>query len=194
MSPKSAAGRPRDVEIDRAVLEATRALLAEVGYQETTISAVARRAKVGTAPIYRRWTGKEALIEDAVFGSENLWLPDQTGDLHADLTAWAKVFLDRIAEPPTRAAIPGLISSYRHTPDRYRAIHDRADLPARKSMADRITAELPDGADQTATVDLVFEILVARTIVRGLVHGLEDADTFCARTADALVALIRAAA
>ncbi|MEV6278806.1 TetR/AcrR family transcriptional regulator [Nocardia sp. NPDC051832] len=192
-SARPAAGRPRDAQIDRAVLEATRTLLSEVGYQDTTIAAVARRAHVGTAPIYRRWPGKEALIEDAVFGSENLWLPAETGDLHADLSEWARLFVRRIAEPSTRAAIPGLISSYHAEPERYRDLHDRADLPARQALCDRIHAALPAGADGSATADLVFEILVARTLVRGLMHGYDDIDDFCTRTADALVALIKAA-
>lgn len=191
--PRSAAGRPRDAQIDRAVLDATRELLAEVGYQDTSIAAVARRANVGTAPIYRRWPGKEALIEDAVFGSENLWLPAESDDLHADLSAWVHVFLARIAEPSTRAAIPGLISAYHRDPDRYRALHDRADLPARQAFTARIHSAIPADADATATADLVFEILVARTLVRGLTHGTDDDETFCTRTADALLTLIRTA-
>ncbi|MEU8899154.1 TetR/AcrR family transcriptional regulator [Nocardia sp. NPDC048505] len=190
-STRSAAGRPRDAQIDRAVLTATRELLAEVGYQETSIAAVARRAHVGTAPIYRRWSGKEALIEEAVFGSEEVWLPAETADLHADLTEWARLFVRRIAEPSTRAAIPGLISAYHAAPERYRELHDRADLPARRALCERIRAALPADADESATADLVFEILVARTLVRGLMHGYDDLDAFCARTADALVALIR---
>ncbi|MFI9508216.1 TetR/AcrR family transcriptional regulator [Nocardia sp. NPDC052566] len=184
---RAAAGRPRDTQIDRSVLGAARALLAEVGYQETTIAAVARRANVGTAPIYRRWPGKDALIEDAVFSSETPWLPEETDDLHADLTAWAHVFLARIAEPATRAALPGLLSAYHHDPARYRALHDRADLPARRALTARIASAVPA---ESATTDLVFEILVARTTLRGLTHGMADAETFCARTADALAALI----
>lgn len=191
-SARSAAGRPRDRQIDRAVLAATRELLAEVGYQAVTVAAVARRAEVGTAPIYRRWSGKEALIEDAVFGNENVWLPEETEDLHGDLTAWARLFLERIAEPATRAALPGLLSAYHHDPAQYRALHERADLPARKALTERLAPALPSGADPAATLDLIFEILVSRTLTRGLVHGLDDADHFCRRTADALLALLRA--
>ncbi|WP_433520901.1 TetR/AcrR family transcriptional regulator [Nocardia pseudovaccinii] len=191
-NPRSA-GRPRDAQIDRAVLDATRALLAEVGYQDTSIAAVARRANVGTAPIYRRWPGKEALIEDAVFGSENLWLPAETEDLHTDLIEWVRVFLARIAEPSARAAIPGLISAYHREPDRYRALHERADIPARQAFTARIRSAIPADGDGTATADLVFEILIARTLMRGLTFGMDDAETFCARTADALLSLIRTA-
>ncbi|WP_063037676.1 TetR/AcrR family transcriptional regulator [Nocardia pseudovaccinii] len=191
-NPRSA-GRPRDAQIDRAVLDATRALLAEVGYQDTSISAVARRASVGTAPIYRRWPGKEALIEDAVFGSGSLWLPAETEDLHTDLIEWVRVFLARIAEPSARAAIPGLISAYHREPDRYRALHERADLPARQAFTARIRSAIPADGDGTATADLVFEILIARTLMRGLTYGMDDAETFCARTADALLSLIRTA-
>ncbi|WP_069167295.1 TetR-like C-terminal domain-containing protein [Nocardia altamirensis] len=115
----------------------------------------------------------------------------ETDDLHADLVAWARVFLQRTAEPATRAALPGLMSAYHRSPDRYRALQDRADLPVRKALAERIASALP--ADESGTADLVFDILVARSLVRGLIHGLDDAETFCTRTADALLAIICAA-
>ena len=51
-----APGRPRDPQKDEDVLTATRALLAEVGYQRTTIAAVARRAGVG-APTISKMSG-----------------------------------------------------------------------------------------------------------------------------------------
>lgn len=152
---------------------------------------MARRAHVGTAPIYRRWPGKEALIEDAVFSADTAWLPAETADLHADMAEWVRHFVRRIAEPSTRAALPGLISAYHADPERYRDLYERADLPAHAALCARVRGALPAGS---ATAELVVEILIARTLVRGLMHGYDEIDTFCTRTADALVALIEAAA
>jgi len=60
-------GRPRSARADEAIVEAVLELLAE-GHtiDALSIEAVATRAGVGKATIYRRWPNKEALIVDAV--------------------------------------------------------------------------------------------------------------------------------
>ena len=59
------AGRPRNEQHDDAILGATIDLVSEVGIAALTIDAVAKRAGVGKATIYRRWASKEALLLDA---------------------------------------------------------------------------------------------------------------------------------
>jgi AcrR family transcriptional regulator len=60
-------GRPRSARIDEAIIEAVLDLLAEGQTVEAlTIEAVAARAGVGKATIYRRWAGKGALLVDAI--------------------------------------------------------------------------------------------------------------------------------
>ena len=68
-SPAAAArqvGRPRDPRLDAAIVEATLQLLAEGGYTSLTMEAVAALAGVGKATLYRRYSGKEQLVVDAV--------------------------------------------------------------------------------------------------------------------------------
>ncbi len=48
-------GRPRDHRVDVSVLDATRILLLEGGLAAVTVAAVAARAGVGKAAIYRRY-------------------------------------------------------------------------------------------------------------------------------------------
>src|SRR4051794_40193012 len=78
-------GRPRDAQIDSGILEATRALLLEVGYAGVGMESVAARAGVGKPTVYRRYSTKAALVYEAVFGKTKvLDIPD-SGDLRADL-------------------------------------------------------------------------------------------------------------
>jgi AcrR family transcriptional regulator len=82
------AGRRRDPSRDEAILAATLALFAEVGYAGVSMEGVAARAGVAKATIYRRYPSKESLVVEAVrvgacFTDQ---LPD-TGDLRADLTS-----------------------------------------------------------------------------------------------------------
>ncbi|MCO8269470.1 TetR/AcrR family transcriptional regulator [Actinoplanes sp. TRM 88003] len=64
---RKAPGRPRNAHADSAILDAVLDLLSE-GQTVAAISieAVAAKAGVGKATIYRRWANKEALIIDAV--------------------------------------------------------------------------------------------------------------------------------
>jgi len=60
-------GRPRSARADEAIIEATLDLLAAgTPVEALSIEAVAARAGVGKATIYRRWANKESLIVDAV--------------------------------------------------------------------------------------------------------------------------------
>ncbi|TKA00855.1 helix-turn-helix transcriptional regulator, partial [Actinacidiphila oryziradicis] len=81
----SAPSRRRSQQSHQAVLQATVALLNEVGYRRLSFEGVARRAGVGKATIYRWWPNKAALVIEALNGEVPLRpLPD-TGDLEADL-------------------------------------------------------------------------------------------------------------
>src|SRR3954453_16263271 len=60
-------GRPRNVRADEAILEAVIALLGDgQSVDGLSMEAVAAKAGVGKATIYRRWPNKEALLIDAV--------------------------------------------------------------------------------------------------------------------------------
>ncbi|OLB65813.1 MAG: TetR family transcriptional regulator [Actinobacteria bacterium 13_2_20CM_2_72_6] len=60
-------GRPRSARADEAIIEAVLDLLADGTLaEEISIEAVAARAGVGKATIYRRWSNKDALLVDAV--------------------------------------------------------------------------------------------------------------------------------
>jgi AcrR family transcriptional regulator len=64
---RKAPGRPRNAQADEAILDAVLELLG-AGHSAAAISieAVAAKAGVGKATIYRRWPNKEALLIDAV--------------------------------------------------------------------------------------------------------------------------------
>ena len=191
-APQPVPGRPRDPKKDVDVLQATRDLLVEVGYQATTIVAIARRAGVGAPTIYRRWPRREALIEDAAFGRlEPAAVPEPTDDLRSDLHSWTMMFIQQFANPVARAAIPGLLMAYQHDGNLYERLVNRAEHDVRvvlRTNLGRYLDALPE-QNLTARADAVFDFLVATTAIRTLTVGLSDHEAFCDRTADALTAL-----
>jgi AcrR family transcriptional regulator len=79
-------GRPRDARTDRAILEATLELIAELGVYEFRTEDVAARAGVGKGAIYRRYDSKDALVTAAIAAlvGEAIAVPD-TGSTREDL-------------------------------------------------------------------------------------------------------------
>ncbi len=66
--PAARAGRPRNPQIDTAVLDATLAVLDESGYSRFTLEEVARRAGTTKPAIYRRWPTRQHLVLAALAG------------------------------------------------------------------------------------------------------------------------------
>src|SRR3954467_9338627 len=103
-------GRPRDPRVDAAVRAATLELLVEQGYQGTSIQAIARRAGVSAPSIYRRWSSKAELVEAVVFPSDLVEPGGIGANVQAELTDYCSRIITYLAQPPVRAAIPGLLT------------------------------------------------------------------------------------
>lgn len=70
------------------VLAAVEAELAEHGYDELTIDAVAARSGVHRTTLYRRWKTVPGLLVDLLeAGADDTWEPADTGSLEGDLIA-----------------------------------------------------------------------------------------------------------
>lgn len=80
-------GRPRDPPADGRLLDATRTLLRDVGYQQLTMEAVALRAGVGKPTLYRRWHSKAELVFELIHAEPIPHSVPDTGSLQGDLTA-----------------------------------------------------------------------------------------------------------
>ena len=92
-SMSSSAGRPRDPDVDQRVTRAALDLFGENGWAGFNIEAVARRAHVGKASIYRRWSTRDALLVAAVREVVALAPSSDSGDLRTDLRALARHLL-----------------------------------------------------------------------------------------------------
>src|ERR1019366_8483397 len=92
-------GRPRSEQAEQAIIEATLDLFAEQGVEGACVEAVAARAGVGKATIYRRWPNKEELLL-AALGSLKSPFPEPGGvSVRDDLVAMVKVMCADKADP-----------------------------------------------------------------------------------------------
>lgn len=109
-------GRPRDSRVDHAILAATRELLAEVGYAALTMDAVAARAGIGKAAIYRRYATRQEMVFAAAVHGRALTIPADTGSLRGDLTLLVRDIVASLGGPVTSAALPGLFADVTRDP------------------------------------------------------------------------------
>jgi AcrR family transcriptional regulator len=180
-------GRARRAEADEAILTAAMQLLAEVGLAGLSMDDLARRAGVGKATIYRRWTSKEALVLDALHTATTpIPTPDE-GDLRADLITYTDALIERFGTGRGSDVLPHLIEAscyddhLRASLDDYtRARQATIRLLLRRGIA---RGELPADAD----VDLLVDVILGPFFYRHLLTGAPLDRNFSRRLVDLIV-------
>ena len=97
-------GRPRNPQIDTAVVRATLAVLGESGYGRLTLDEVARRAGTTKPAIYRRWSSRQRLVLAALGQRLGEARAPDTGCTLCDLDECLKLFVAAFRRMP-----PGVI-------------------------------------------------------------------------------------
>jgi AcrR family transcriptional regulator len=173
--PEPAQGRPRDPRVDEGIRRATLELLSEKGFTETTVAAVARRAGVGAPAIYRRWSSRIAMIEDAIFPGFDQVTVQATGDLRSDLRRYVDEFVATFNRPAARAALPGLLSVYQSDPANYALIGQRVGGGVRPDFRAMLSAAAP-GAGVEVDSDDVLDLLIGAVLFHVFIRSLTGRD------------------
>jgi len=126
-------GRRRDRSRDEALCQAALELIAEVGYDRTTIDAVAARAGAGKATVYRRWSTKADLVVDAFAQDATGTDPPDTGSLRGDLTELGRHLFGGHDQMFKTRLITGMVSAVLADPQLRKAF-GRVTLPPVRAM------------------------------------------------------------
>ena len=165
-------GRPRDARADEAIVEAVIDLLAEVGFAGLTIDAVAARAGVGKATIYRRWEGKEQLVLDALSTEQMKAEVPDTGSLRTDLLAYYLPLAEPDAQQGAIRLMPALAAQA--AADEQIAEHLRGFVTDRRApvgtMIERARGrgEVAPDVDAELAIDLLVGPISYRLYFSGL--------------------------
>jgi len=168
-------GRPRDPRVDEAVRQAALELLVEDGYQGTTIQAIARRAGVSAPAIYRRWASKAELVEAAVFPSDLVEPAGLSDDVGTELADYCFRIISYLAQPPVRAAIPGLLTEYQTDPQMWQRLIARTMTPMRESFEGFLART---GRRSIGSLEALFEVMLGALFARALNIGADGAREF----------------
>jgi AcrR family transcriptional regulator len=165
-------GRPRSERARKAILEAAAELLLARPLEAVSMDAVAERASVSKATIYRWWPTKETLALDALFHE---WetapsLPD-TGSLRGDLRALLRPWVRRLRARPYGRVIAALLAEAHADPsfaDEYRTRFVQARREPARAVIRRAIArsEIPPDTKVDLALDLVYGPIYHR-----LLHG-----------------------
>jgi AcrR family transcriptional regulator len=189
-SPAMRRGRPRSETRKQAILQAAFELLGERGLAATSMDAVAERAGVSKATIYRWWDSKELLALDALYAAWDTagLVTRQTGTLRAEMLALVRPWVRLVATGPSARILTALLAEAQNDPEfgqAYRAhfIEPRRDQ-ARAVFSRAIArGEIPAAIDVEVAIDLLWGPLYHR-----LFHGHAPLnDGFVRRSVDTVL-------
>ncbi|WP_371479483.1 TetR/AcrR family transcriptional regulator [Kitasatospora sp. NBC_00315] len=172
-------GRPRSAAADRAILDATREALAELGWGGLTMGHVATRAGVAKTTLYRRWPSKNELVVDAVATLFDELVLTDLGSLRADIEAVVQEFAALLARPETQAALLALFAEGTRDPQLRRRIREAIVDPQKQLVRQgRANAQArgeltADHGEEAAAeeIDIIFDTIAGTVEHRILVSG-----------------------
>ena len=166
-------GRPRSEKAHKAILDAAAELQLARGLSAVSMDAVAERAGVSKATIYRWWPTKETLALDALYTE---WAavqpyPRDTGSLRGDLLALLRPWTRLVRSRPYARVITALLTEAQTDPVfaaeyRQRLVEPRRDQARAVFRRAMERGEIPASTDIEVAVDLVYGPLWHR-----LLHG-----------------------
>jgi AcrR family transcriptional regulator len=180
MTNEDPAGKPpvstpaprRSARSHAAILAATTALLTEVGYPALTIEAVAARAGVGKATVYRWWPSKGALVIEAISSRLSPLPVSESGDLRQDLLTAVRGVVHTFARSPEGTVIPALAADLTRDPATAEQFRNQIIRPGRSAVVEILQraanrGELPADVD----IELLLDVYAGAVFYRVLVSG-----------------------
>lgn len=180
-------------EVTAAIEEAYFAELAEAGYGRLSIDAVAKRAGVGKAAVYRRWRSKldmtVALVSKKAVAAIDV--PD-TGTLRGDVLQYLRDARDTLSHPMVRRIGPDLLAEAIRNPELAAILGDNVREPRRAKAAELFTRAIERGQLAPGTdTDLAMDLLAGPLYWRLAVVQLSADDDYCERLTERIVAALR---
>lgn len=182
--------------VSRAIWRAAIIELARIGYSQMSMDAVARRAGVGKAALYRRWNGKEAMVIGLIAAIDlEIVRGQDRGSLTEDLESYVEEGLRLMRRPLASRILPDLYAEMSRDTALAEAIREAVYRRKQESIFELVgrsiaRGELPTGID----VDLAFDIIVGTLYWRVMVSGRGAAACQAPHLAHALAAALKAIA
>jgi AcrR family transcriptional regulator len=164
--------------------------LARVGYGRLTIDAVAKRAGVGKAAVYRRWRSKLDVTMTLVseFAVAAIDVPD-TGNLLSDVRLYLDNGRAALTHPLARTIIPDMFAEATRNPELATVLAEHVRDPRRAKAAEVFERAVRRGELSPDTdLTLAMDLLAGPLYWRQSVMQVPADDAYCDQLAAAIVA------
>jgi AcrR family transcriptional regulator len=166
-------GRPVEERPRQAALAAVVDLIVERGITGVTTDAVAERARISKATMYRRWRSKDALVAEAIgtLVDREIVVPD-SGTLEGDIRELLAGAVALYSTPRAAALMPELVAGMARDGALADAVR-RGFLAARRDALDRTLQraaarrELREDVDHDLCLDLFGGVVFYRLLITG---------------------------
>ncbi|MET9273839.1 TetR-like C-terminal domain-containing protein [Kribbella sp. NPDC003557] len=174
---------------EEEILDATVAVVAELGYDRLTMDAVATAAKASKATLYRRWSTKAELVVDAISRAKGCPMPEDvdTGSLRGDLVSMACGDGGFTDEMPM-SVVAGLLTALHRDADLQKAFRERFLAP-RNELTNKVYERAVQRGEIAPDVDvaLLSVTLPAVIIHHAYILGVEPTDDLILRVIDNVI-------
>ena len=188
--PRRPGGRPRDPEVDRAVLRAAVEVMSDVGIRGVTVRAVAERAGVARATIYRRWPTRDALMGALTRAETGGRVADMTGDIEGDIRAASQTSWKIMSSPTFIGLLPELVAAFLEKPPQ---VSFASVAPNRRAFAgDYRKRAAAQGFVEDVDPHLAFDLFLGALLIHILANGSPPSQRYVRQLADTVVAGLRA--
>ena len=162
----------RYTETDRAIREATEALLAEVGYARLTVEGVSARAGVAKTTIYRRFPSKAELVFGAMVHPAELGPTPDTGGFREDLAKLMGLIVEDISAATVGEALLGILVDMAREPALADAVRERFVGSERRWVSEIVgravgRGEVAPDTDSDLLLDLMIGSILSRVFLTG---------------------------
>jgi AcrR family transcriptional regulator len=187
-------GRPRDEFARSRILTSALELLEEVGFPNTTTEAIAERAGVSKATIYRWWPNKAAVLIEALreqVAQDNPF-PD-TGDLSRDIHEQVRKFIDLLTGGRGRI-FKAFIAAAQSDPEFAEAFRSVWIRPRRDEAQEVLRRHIASGRlSPGADLELLMDSLYGPIYFRLLLGHAPLTQEFAAGVAESILATLKMA-
>ncbi|SEG94942.1 transcriptional regulator, TetR family [Actinacidiphila yanglinensis] len=171
MSPVTArpAGRPRDPELDRAILAAAEQLLREAGYAGMSLESVAAAAGTTVPAVRRRFHGKAGVAVAVIDSLRIETMPAESGPPRSRALALLRNFRANLLRGNSMAVVGTLLAEEHRHPELLAAFRHRLVEPRRAALRQVLaeglsSGEPPDSADPDLLATMLIGSLYARYV------------------------------
>jgi AcrR family transcriptional regulator len=159
-------------ETDRAIRDATRSLLSEMGYARLTVEGVAARSGVAKTTIYRRFPSKAELVFSVMVHPADLGAAPDTGSFQEDLAKVMGLIVEDISAATVGEALLGILVDMAREPALADAVRERFVGSERSWISEIVgraagRGEVAPDTDADLLLDLMIGSILSRVFVTG---------------------------